>query len=73
MVVEGIFNTKHIVLLYVLYGSGLRLNESLSIRVEDMWWDRNQLIVRGGKGSPRWIFKKIKESTFQVYFSATRF
>ena len=70
---ESISNTKHIVLLYVLYGSGLRLNESLSVRVEDMWWDRNQLIVRGGKGSPRWIFKKIKESTFQVYFSATRF
>jgi len=48
---ESISNTKHIVLLYVLYGSGLRLNESLSVRVEDMWWDRNQLIVRGGKGN----------------------
>ena len=49
--IESISNTKHIVLLYVLYGSGLRLNESLTIRVEDIWWDRNQLIVRGGKGN----------------------
>jgi site-specific recombinase XerD len=48
---ECITNTKHIVLLYILYGSGLRLNESLAVRVEDVWWDRNQLIVRGGKGN----------------------
>jgi site-specific recombinase XerD len=34
----------------LLYGSGLRLLESLSLRVKDVDFDRNQLMVRRGKG-----------------------
>ena len=34
----------------ILYGSGLRLSEVLSLRVKDIDLERNQLIVRRGKG-----------------------
>ena len=43
-------NVKHICLLYVLYGCGVRLNELLNIQMNDVWWDRNQIIIRSGKG-----------------------
>lgn len=34
----------------LLYGTGLRLMELLRLRVKDLDFDRNQIIVRGGKG-----------------------
>ena len=34
----------------ILYGSGLRLMECLSLRVKDIDFDNHQIIVRGGKG-----------------------
>ena len=34
----------------VLYGTGLRLLELLRLRVQDVDFDRNQIVVRGGKG-----------------------
>jgi integrase len=34
----------------LLYGCGLRLQECCQLRVKDMIWDRDQLVVRGGKG-----------------------
>ncbi len=43
-------NLKHSAILYTLYSSGLRLAELLQLRLEDVHWDRNQLLVRGGKG-----------------------
>ncbi len=47
---RSLSNLKHICLLYALYGGGLRLNELLSLRVKDLHWDRNQVLVKGGKG-----------------------
>lgn len=44
-------NLKHIALLYALYGHGVRLNEVLSIRLDDLLWDRNQIFVQQGKGN----------------------
>ncbi len=44
-------NLKHITILYCLYGMGVRLNELLSIKLEDIYWDRNQVVVRQGKGN----------------------
>ncbi|WP_341581688.1 integron integrase [Marinobacter metalliresistant] len=35
----------------LLYGSGLRINEALRLRVKDVDFDMQQLIVRSGKGS----------------------
>jgi len=43
-------NLKHTAILYLLYSSGLRLNEMLSLKLADISWDRNQLFVRSGKG-----------------------
>jgi integron integrase len=34
----------------ILYGSGLRLTECLRLRVKDIDFENNQIIVRGGKG-----------------------
>ena len=34
----------------LLYGTGLRLNEALSLRILDMDFDQNEIIVRHGKG-----------------------
>ena len=34
----------------LLYGAGLRLLECLELRVKDLDFDGNQVIVRGGKG-----------------------
>ena len=47
---EAIDNTKHLCMVYVLYGSGLRAGEVLNLRLEDIYWDRKQLLVRGAKG-----------------------
>lgn len=35
----------------LLYGSGLRVSECLSLRVKDVDFDRREILVRGGKGS----------------------
>jgi integron integrase len=35
----------------LLYGSGLRLMECLHLRVKDLDFDRNQIVVRDGKGA----------------------
>lgn len=34
----------------LLYGSGLRLIECCRLRVKDLDWDQNQIVVRSGKG-----------------------
>lgn len=44
-------NLKHTALLYALYGHGMRLNELLSLRLDDLLWDRNQVFVHQGKGN----------------------
>lgn len=41
----------HRLIVEVMYGSGLRVSESLRLRVQDVDFEKNSLIVRDGKGS----------------------
>lgn len=50
-----------------LYGGGLRLSECLNLRVKDIDFDLNEILVRGGKGGhdrrtvlPRSLVRKLK-------------
>lgn len=47
---RSVDNLKHVAILYSLYSAGLRLNELLSLKINDIYWDRNQIFVRAGKG-----------------------
>lgn len=40
----------HLLMASLLYGSGLRLTECIRLRVKDVDFGRNQIVVRGGKG-----------------------
>ncbi len=35
---------------WLLYGTGMRINECLRMRVQDVEFDQNRIVVRGGKG-----------------------
>lgn len=41
----------HWLICSLLYGSGLRLNECLSLRIQDIDFDRKQIMIRNGKGA----------------------
>lgn len=49
-ILKSLTNLKHITLLYTLYSSGMRLGEVLSVRMNDIHWDRNQIFIKAGKG-----------------------
>ncbi len=38
-------------IVHLLYGTGLRLNEALDLRMKDVELDRSRLVVRNGKGN----------------------
>lgn len=38
-------------IVHVLYGTGLRIAECLSLRVQDIDFERNEILVRNGKGA----------------------
>ncbi len=40
----------HKLMVELLYGAGLRLNECCQLRLRDLDFDRGQIVVRGGKG-----------------------
>lgn len=40
----------HLLMAHMLYGTGMRLFELLSLRVKDIDFEQNQIIVRSGKG-----------------------
>ena len=48
-VIECMNGTKKLI-AKLLYGTGMRLNEALSLRILDLDFDRNEIIIRHGKG-----------------------
>ncbi len=46
----GEIRGTHALVATLLYGSGLRLLESLRLRVQDLEFGRRQIVVREGKG-----------------------
>src|SRR5476649_2164200 len=46
----GALPVKYRLFFQFLYGTGLRLMEALRLRVKDVDFERNQIIVHGGKG-----------------------
>lgn len=43
-------NLKHQCIIAMLYGSGMRRGELINLRIKDIHFDRNQVIIRGAKG-----------------------
>ena len=58
----------------LLYGSGLRLMEALSLRVKDMDFGRNSLVVRGGKGDRdrATVFPSLLHEPIRVHLARVR-
>ena len=50
LVFKQLSNARHHLMVGVLYGAGLRLMECVSLRVQDIDFDYQQIIVRNGKG-----------------------
>jgi integrase len=48
-IIGGLSGTSRLMAL-LLYGAGLRLLECARLRVQDVDFARNQIVVRGGKG-----------------------
>ena len=48
-VIENLYGQKKLI-AKLLYGTGMRLNEALSLRILDLDFDQNEIIVRHGKG-----------------------
>ena len=48
-VIDNLYGQKKLI-AKLLYGTGMRLNEALSLRVLDLDFDQNEIIVRHGKG-----------------------
>lgn len=57
----------------LLYGTGMRLTEGLALRVKDIDFDRQAIVVRGGKGDkdrvvmlPRTLVPRLQEQLMQA-------
>jgi len=48
--VLALMDPEHRLLARLLYGTGMRINEGLQLRVKDLEFDRSAIIVREGKG-----------------------
>lgn len=48
---KSISNLKHKLIVSLLYSSGLRMNELLSLRIKDIDFQENTILIRKGKGN----------------------
>ncbi len=58
----------------ILYGSGLRINECLRLRVQDLDYGYNQIIVRDGKGEKdrATLFPEIVKKTLKIHLKKVK-
>ncbi|MCW8809926.1 MAG: integron integrase, partial [Ignavibacteriaceae bacterium] len=68
------FNGTSKIIVSLLYGSGLRLNEALKLRIKDIDLDYKQILVRDGKGEkdrhtilPNSVLPELKKHLNGVY------
>jgi len=69
-IIEHVSNVKHLAIIYMLYGAGMRKGEVLALELNDLLWDRDQICIRNGKGGKDRIIpmsKHLKE-VLEVYF-----
>ncbi|MBI4648074.1 MAG: tyrosine-type recombinase/integrase [Bacteroidia bacterium] len=50
IIVNCIENKKHRAVIFLIYSAGLRVSESLNLKITDILSDRKQIFVRGSKG-----------------------
>ena len=43
-------NLKHKTILMLIYSGGLRIGESINLRIDDIHFDRKSIFIKGGKG-----------------------
>lgn len=69
-ILRALDNLKHTTILYTFYSSGIRLGEILNLRVEDMWWERDQIFIYKGKGNKDRVvpFSGILKELLKLYF-----
>lgn len=49
-IIHSIDNLKHRTMILLIYSAGLRLNEMINLKVEDVLEDRRMIYIKGGKG-----------------------
>lgn len=71
-VINNLTGSKRLI-AKILYGTGLRLNEALSLRILDLDFDQKEIIVRHGKGDkdrhvmlPQTLIPELKEQIEKV-------
>lgn len=48
---SSVNNLKHLSMLYLAYGAGLRSGEICNLKLSNIDWDKNQIWIRKGKGN----------------------
>ncbi len=76
-IIEQVSNIKHLAIVYMLYGSGLRRGEVINLQLSDIMWDRNQIHIKNGKGQKDRVLpmgrylKRVLQEYLDVYRPAT--
>ena len=67
-------NIKHTAILYAIYSAGLRLNEVIKIRVEDIHSDDGYIFIKGAKGKKdrKTVLSKVLLDVLRKYYKKYR-